>query len=458
MRNFLHSYPLILFLIPCIGLIVCAEKWHFPHTVWDDSADAFLDSTRVFRVITQDYPHPCARSFRYEAEVLPTSSHVYLYLQADSVCELPSIGDTLAVYARFQKRQFLGSFDYGRYLRLNGIAATAYVPAAHWRKMTSSEILPWHLRPVRWQRVLHEQYRKHGITGNELGTLSALTLGYKEGLDPALRQQFQKAGAAHILAVSGLHTGILYSVLLFLLTGFGLFPPLYNAPIHRRVLSGTIVLCLTVYAAMTGFSPSVVRSVVMIALAEWCLVWHRSPFSMNLLLATACIILTFRPQDLYSVSFQLSFAAVAGILLLEPELVQLFPRRTTQRSFGHSIISYLIPLLSVSLAAWLYTLPISLYYFSQTSNLFFVTNLIVVPLAFCMMIGALGMWTIGWIPAVGDLIAIPLKWIAQGMNHSVAWVEQLPHGVSYGQLSLMPMLGMYLIIFTFTYFIKRALR
>ena len=68
------------------------------------------------------------------------------------------------------------------------------------------------------------------------------------------------------------------------------------------------------------------------------------------------------------------------------------------------------------------------------------------------------MWTIGWIPAVGDLIAIPLKWIAQGMNHSVAWVEQLPHGVSYGQLSLMPMLGMYLIIFTFTYFIKRALR
>lgn len=458
MRELLRRYPILTILIPLIGLIVCAERWQLPYSSWSETEVVYPDSLQVLYVVVQDYPHRSPHSFRYEVEVLPARSHVYLYLQQDSLRPLPEPGDTLQVSARLKRGGKLGEFDYGRYLRLNGIVGTAYVPRQRWRLYHQAEAVPWQLRPVVWQHRLYEHYQDCGITGSELATMSALTLGYKEDLDANLRQQFQRAGASHVLAVSGLHTGILYTVLLFLLTGFGLFPPLYDSRNHQRILSFCIVLLLAVYAALTGFTPSVVRSVLMVALVEWCRVWHRQPVSMNLLLVAACMILLFRPQDLYSVSFQLSFAAVAGILLLEPSLVLLFPRHTKDKPYIRPLVSYAVPLLTVSLAAWLYTLPICLYYFGQTSNLFFLTNLIVILMASVLMIGAVGLWTVGWIPPIGKLIAYPVKWAAWLMNQSTGYIEHLPYAVSEAQLPLWAVLAMYTLIIGFTYLLHKVLQ
>ena len=458
MREVLRRYPILIVLIPLIGWIVCAERWHLPYSSWSETEVEYLDSLQTLYGVVQDYPHQSPHSFRYEVEVLPDRKHVYLYLQQDSLRPLPEPGDTLQVLACIKPGGMLGEFDYGRYLRLNGIAGTAYVPRHRWRLYHKAVSVPWKLLPVKWQHDLYEHYQACGITGSELATLSALTLGYKEDLDAGLRQQFQRAGASHVLAVSGLHTGILYAVLLFLLTGFGLYPPLYDNRNHQRIVSTSIVLLLAVYAAMTGCTPSVVRSVLMVALVEWCRVWHRQPVSLNILLVAACIILIFRPEDLYSVSFQLSFAAVAGILLLEPMLVQLFPRRTADKTYFRPLVNYVVPLLTVSVAAWLYTLPICLYYFGQTSNLFFLTNLIVVPLAFVLMTGAVGLWTVGWIPVVGKVIAYPVRWAAWLMNQSTGYIEHLPYAVSEAQLPLWAVAAMYALLFAFTYFLHKVLQ
>ncbi len=452
MRDLLRQFPILWLLIPLIALIIYAE-----HAGWlYDDIPSSTDGH--YRVVIQDYALARRRTWRYEVETLPERTHAYIYLQKDSSRLLPSIGDTLLIHTTFREGQMLGSFDYGRYLRLNGIAGTAYVRSRNWQTIGKCSSLPFHLKPKQWQHNLYQHYRNAGLQGYELATTAALTLGYKEDLDPELKSQFQKAGAAHILAVSGLHTGILYGILFFLFTLGGLYPPLYNARWHQRIVSTLIVSALIAYAALTGGSPSVVRSVIFVALVELATIWHRQPFSLNTLFVTAFLILVFRPLDLFSVSFQLSFAAVAGILILDPLLRQIFPLPSKLRGRNKRIVAAIRDMLTVSIAAQVFTMPLSLHYFGQTSNFFFMTNLLVIPLAYLLMCGGLLVQTLGWIPALAVPLGKPVDLIACLMNTSVGWVEHLPYSVSYAYLSLPQMAAMYLLIIVFTLLLKHILR
>ncbi len=451
----LRKFPILLLLVPWVVLILCADHWHWNGFLGIPTP---LSDTvpRLCYAVVQDYPKPCPRTWRVEAELLPERRHAYLYLQNDSTHPLPTIGDTLLVRARFKQGENLGDFDYGRYLLLHGIAGTAFVRNGDWQTVRPAVSVPLRLRPVVWQHTAYERYKAAGLSGGSLATTAALTLGYKDDLDPQLKSSFQKAGAAHILAVSGLHTGILYGVLFFMFTFFGLYPPLYEARWHQRIVSGLIVLALIAYALLTGGTPSVVRSVVFIALIELAKVWHRQPFSVNTLLVTAFLILFFRPLDLFSLSFQLSFASVLGIMMLEPSVRFLFPVPSPLHRIRYYTGNYMRSLFTVSVAAQVFTLPLTLHYFSQTSNLFFLTNFIVIPLAFLLMVSSLLLLSVGWIPFAGKALAFSTLWIAETMNRSVGWIEHLPHAVTYASLSLPAMAAMYLIIILFTILLNRV--
>ena len=170
----------------------------------------------------------------------------------------------------------------------------------------------------RLQHRLAQRYHELGILNQEAGTLSALTLGYREDLDPDIKRSFRQSGASHVLAVSGLHTGIIYAVVLNLLTGFGFWKPLYEDK-KRRIVNGVIIIVVMVfYALLTGLSPSVCRSVLMLTLIEVAYMSYRNPIRFNSIAAAAFLILAFRPNDLFSVSFQLSFAAIVSIRLFYP--------------------------------------------------------------------------------------------------------------------------------------------
>ena len=476
-------YPMLYLLVPLVaGILVCYYTRKPINLLQDTEAD-YLDSTQVFVAVVRDYPRECKRTVRCEAEVLhrkdsvgwtSAQGRVYLYMMPDSMDRRRDkealmglqIGDTLAVRTCIRRGGKLGDFDYGMYLRRQGIVGTGMVWKGNWRLISTTESKgsPHPLGIARRvQRRLYKRYGELGITGAEQATLGALTLGYKEDLDPTLKQAFQRSGAAHILAVSGLHTGIIYAVLLSLLTIGGRRRPLYENKIGRRALSLAVIITMWGYAFLTGLTPSVVRSVVMISVVEAGRMLYRQGNTLNCVLFAAWAILLVRPLDLFSVSFQLSFAAVLAIVLLAPHLSSLGGLPRGWRGALQQAGSYVIGLLVVSLAAQIGTMPLSLYYFGQCSNYFLLTNLLVLPLAGVIVVMGFGSLLLGGIPVAGYWIAQGTKGVVWLLNHAVQWIESLPGAYTEKSISLLAVTGLYagIILFVIVYeklFISRVLR
>ncbi len=293
-------------------------------------------------------------------------------------------------------------------------------------------------KPNAVQEHLYGRLAAAGLRGDELATVGALTLGYKEELGKELRRHFQASGAAHVLAVSGLHTGIIYGVLIGLLTLGGHVIPRYENRAGRWTISMLIIIVMWFYAWLTGMTPSVVRAVLMVTIFEVGRMAYRQAISLNTIAAAAVLILLVKPTDLWSVSFQLSFAATAAIVIL-------------MSAFRHLVISkyrslnYLTGILLVSIAAQLGTLPLTMYYFGQMSNYFLLTNLIVLPLAtFLVPFGLLSIALGGsWLGLTVSKATWALAW---AMNHSVEWIEHLPGSLMHVSVSL-PMVIVYYILF-----------
>ncbi len=434
-------------LLPEVALILGWSCWTKSDMLRSSEVPSYSDTLATYQFVLTDYPSARAKTFRCEAE------GVYLYLQPDSARALPSMGDTVQVRTRLQTPGWLGDFDYGTYLRRQGIVATGMVWRDQWQTVGKG-------RPSgskKWRHQLVERYRALGFEGAELGTLAALTVGEKEHLDNDVKRSFRHSGAAHVLAVSGLHTGILYLILLQLLTGFGRWKPLYEDRLHRCINSLVIIALMWLYACLTGLTPSVVRSVVMLTLVEIARMWYRQPMSMNTLAAAAFMILAVRPNDLFSVSFQLSFAAVAAILLFVPLLRDIVPLNRIRNRYVHGCVRFVWDLAVVSLAAQLGTLPISLYYFGQTANYFLLTNLMVIPLTYVIVWMAAAVLTVGWIPCIGALLAYPLRWAVVGLNAAVGWVGHLPGAVTTIHATVPMVLALYVAMATAVLVLKKNL-
>lgn len=454
---------MVVLLLPLVAVILLCYYTRFPVDLLHDTDVPYIDSTFIFQVAIQDYPTPRQKTIRYTAEVLAVvdsmahtaPSKVYLYIQPDSTRPMPTMGDTLLVRTRIQRGERLGSFDYGTYLRQQGIAGTGIVWHNQWQYIGHST--PQRFSPKQWQHSLQERYQRCGLEGKELATIAALTLGYKEDLDRKTTQSFQRAGAAHILAVSGLHTGIIYSILLSIFTLGGTFRPLYTQRVWRCGQSILIIAAMWGYAAITGMTPSVVRSVVMLTIVEIGRMLYRQSLSLNTVAAAAFLILIVRPLDLFSVSFQLSFSAVAALLVFVPGFVRVHPTRWIRPMRLRTGARYVVDIVAVSLAAQLGTLPLALYYFGQCSNYFLLTNLLVIPLAWLIVVSAFAVLTIGGIPYAGTAAVWICSQLTQLLNTSVEWIEHLPGAVSEIRISLPMAILLYTAIAGGYWSLKRSL-
>ncbi len=282
-----------------------------------------------------------------------------------------------------------------------------------------------------WQQKLVTRYQSMGLTGDALGTVSALTLGYKGDLDRGVIQSFQRSGAAHVLAVSGLHTGIVYGLIVFLLTLGGRYKPLYDQTLLRCCQSVFVLVLLWSYAYLTGLTPSVVRSALMLSLVELARLCHRPPFTLNVVFLSMVLILAIRPTDLFNVSFQLSYSAVISIVAFsiinhKSPITNHQSPITNHQSLWGRLGRGLFNLVWVSLAAQLGTIPFTLYYFHQLSNYFLLTNLIVLPLASILVPLGLATLLLGNVPYLGSVLVWCLQKGAELMITSVDWVQSLP--------------------------------
>ncbi len=310
-------------------------------------------------------------------------------------------------------------FDYRKYVNRKAIFRQVYLGPESWSDAGSDNRFRILITAEKIRDYLLDIYVRNGLEGTEFEILSALTLGYRKSIDPEIKQVFAVTGATHILAVSGLHVGIVYLVFSMV---FGFLKKGRNSRYLFLFLS---VTCLWAFAFITGLSPSVQRAALMFSVVAAGENLHRPSNIYNTLSASAFILLSFNPNLLFDAGFQLSYAAVLGIVYFQPLLGALFqPRERLQ--------AYLWGLFTVSVAAQLTTFPLSASYFHQFPVYFWMSNLIVIPAAFLfIMLGILILVTSPF-AAVSGFIAKIASFLVKGVYLSLKQIGELPGSLVSG--------------------------
>ena len=253
---------------------------------------------------------------------------------------------------------------------------------------------------------LLDRLSESGVDGSVYAVVAAMTLGDKSQLTKELRDTYAVSGASHILALSGLHLGIIYTLLSLLLS-------------RRRwqvISQVVIIVCIWLFVFLVGMSANVVRSAVMITVYALLSLGHRDKMSVNTLAFAAIVMLLFNPKSLFDVGFQLSFMAVLAILLFYPLFESVWSQ---QFLFGHRLFRWLWTTLAVSCAAQIGVAPLIAYYFGRFSCYFLLTNLVVVPAATLILYLSL---LVLLIPSLAYL----LIYIVDALNQLLLWITMLP--------------------------------
>ena len=431
--RWLAAHTWLIALVPLVAIIWLSGYMGKPLNLLKDTDVDYLDRDTILAMRLLSNAQERTKTFRYEAEV-EGGGKVLLYLQKDSM-PMPVMGDVLLVETQVRRGGKSGKFDYGLYLRRQGIVGTCWALRRNWQLIGHEDDMGLKGLAKRSQYFLYQQYRKMGIEGQELGIISALTLGYREDLDKDVQRAFSASGAMHVLAVSGLHTGIVWGIVMWILTLGVLYKPLWEDKFRRWLLNISTIVLIWAYAFLTGLSPSVMRSALMLTFWALSSLLEQQTSRWNPLLAAAVVILIVNPLALWSVSFQLSFAAVAGIMLFGSSMQQAV---VSKGRVWQSVSGLLI----VSLAAQLGTMPLTLHYFGQTSNYFASTNLIVVPMAGILLSLGFSTLAMSWC-AVGEWLGWATKWCTWLLNQAVQWIESLPYSTTHMHLSEWGVIGIY---------------
>ncbi len=429
----MRRIPFVWLLIPLLCGILLVSPY-----LLEKATVSYPIGQTLYRVQLTDYPAEKAKTFLCNATVLhqhdsiwhPSEGNIKLYLQKDSLSRSLQQGDILIVHTQMRQPSVKNpdDFDYMRYLLTQRFTATAYADSAHWTYVEHQPQKGIRALAIRCRHFLYERFRQSGLHDAELGVVGALILGYTEDLDPDTRHTFTAAGAAHILAVSGMHTAIIFLVLYSFATLFGLCPILYKDQRRRTLTTWIIIPLLWFYAFLTGLTPSILRSVLMISmmLAGKCYYYRTNTY--NILAAAAFFELIFYPLHIFTASFLLSYFAVLSIVYLQPRFARIwYPK--------FRIAHWLWDSLTVSLAAQIGTIPLALLFFGQASNYFFLTNIVVLLLSYLVMLLAVPTLLFVAVPIIGNFFGILLQKATHIMIASAAWIEHLPHAVSHLQIS-----------------------
>jgi len=360
--------------LTCISVGVLAVSAWNPKNQKDHYSHQNLQEGILWKIKIQEILKSNSFSDRYIGTVISrdrqcVSGKLILDSYRDSVSKKFQVDDELFFFGRLTEvKPPLNphQFDYKRYLSNLGIYHQIRLNTTNHVILEHSEKTVYGLAAsVRGTISTKLQQANFGI--EELSIVQALLLGQRVDISQETYNNYKNAGAVHILAVSGLHIGILLLLLQFVLR------PLERFPKGKGIKLIAIVLLLWCFALLAGFSASVVRAVTMFSFVAYALHLNRPTNTFNILaLSMFAILLVINPMLLFQVGFQMSYAAVFSIIWIYPLLQRFwFPKNKIARKIWQ--------LLSVSIAAQLGVLPMSLFYFHQFPALFFVSNLLVVP-------------------------------------------------------------------------------
>ena len=336
-----------------------------------------------------------------------------------------------------------GVFDYRSYLAAKGVYHQHFTD-------TSKMVVYGHKSPA-WYVSLSQRARKWargvietGITSErEQGIALALLLGIKDELGNEVRTAYSDTGAVHVLAVSGLHVGIIYMVTLW---GLGMFQKVKRL---KFVVPIAAIIILWGYAFITGLSPSVMRAVTMFSLVALSGLLNRRSNIYNTLAIAALVLLIIDPLMVLKVGFQLSFLAVLGIVYFQPPLYGLF-------EFEGRLADWTWKLSTVGIAAQITTFPLALYYFHQFPNYFILSNLVVIPCATIIVTGGVLLIIFGASTTLVAWTGFLLEKVLWVMNSAIFQLEKLPYSTLEGiHIGILQVCLLYHMVFLMVLFVKR---
>ncbi len=412
----------ITLLIVCAGMLLTKHKDIRNEKKWYGN---YFDSSSFLIATIKE---PCvenAKSYKALAviefivnndTVNAATGDVLLYLAKDSNSKIPQYGDKIIFGNNLQQIKNSGNpgaFDYARYSAFHQLFHQAYLKKNDWHLIEHTKLAGY--KPYVFD--LREKIKNiiyNYIPGDDEKAIAvALLIGYKIDLDKDLVQAYSNAGVVHLIAISGLHMGIIYSILFWLFTKI---PVVKNSKKARLVL---ILLCLWAFALLTGASGSVLRSAFMFSFIATGMAFNKKASIYNSISASAFLLLCYNPFLLWDVGFQLSYFAVLGIVISQPYIVKWF-------YFKNKFINAIWQLSSVSLAAQLFTFPICMYYFHQLPLLFLISNLIAIPLTTVALWACILLIIISPINTLAILtgkIIFGTIWL---INHTVIFINSIP--------------------------------
>lgn len=414
-------------------------------------------------VVTQQ-PRPSGKVVRAVVRLTNGGSLVQLTAAVDSVTTTSSVttsdktattlsvGDMIAFHGRMEEPHNAGNpgeRDYATYLRRQGISGQVFCYAQQWKNMGRASRLTLAERMLVARSQLTGSFAQH-FEGDALAIVSAMTLGDRSRVDNSVRELYNVTGSSHILALSGLHLSIL----------FALFSLVLLKPLRRwgrvgRLVGGMLtLLVLWAFVLLAGLPVSLVRSATMLSIIMLLQMLRRTPPPYHSLIVALIVMLLWRPQMLFDVGLQLSAVSVAAIIgvsqvanrLLHPGAltsswqVRLYVKQNNRherhphlmavlRAVGHGVLMLIV----VSLTAQIATMPLVAHYFHRVALGGCVSSLVVIPAAYCILLGTmvyllLAALPAGWCGMLASGVAQVLTGLIDAVHAVLGTIAEWPLG------------------------------
>jgi len=422
-----------------IGLIVIfllgyARLVLFTHSTYDDHFSKIKSKIEAYEAIVRSVPEEKAKSWKVEIELKsvkgnlttsklretgwqPVTGKLLLYV---SKGHLPAnnweYGDHILVKGSPQELSppaNPGEFDFKRFLSFKNISHQQFVQPEDVKFIGHSSrkgFIYYSNQTRAWSMTKLNEFI-HG--DDEKAIAIALVLGVADGIDNDLQNAYAASGAMHVLAVSGMHVGIIYAIILLLVK------PLGRYWWSKWVTAAASLILLWCFAFVTGLSPSVLRAVTMFSFIALARPFGKRTNIYNTLAASVFVLLVYNPYLIMSVGFQLSYLAVIGIVFLQRPLYNLW-------EIENRLGDWVWQITGVSIAAQIATFALGLLYFHQFPTYFLISNLFVIPLSTVVLVMGIFLLATGFISPVASLTGAMLEWLVKLMNWIVFKTEALP--------------------------------
>jgi competence protein ComEC len=334
----------------------------------------------------------------------------------DSSAKSLKYGDELLIPANY--RLISGplnpaEFNYKQYMANQNIHYQAFLYPHQFSLLRQNAGNAIIARSFELRQYLVDKLKTHMHSPEAIAVTSTLILGYKADLSNGVLQAYSKTGTVHVLSVSGAHVAIIYASLEFLLAFLTRFR--YG----KTAKAVIIILLVGYYSLLTGFSPAVCRAAFMISMVIIGKTYSRNINTLNILAVSAFFLLLYDPLFITDVGFQLSYLAVAGLIILQPVIYKWF-------DIENKWIDKLWFLCSASIAAQLITFPLSAFYFHQFPVYFLISNLLIIVPSAVIMYSGLAYLILPSIPFISGLLVWVLEKSILLMNRSLAYIEFAP--------------------------------